>query len=276
MKILLILIAILIFNHVDAQDKITKKNGEDVNAKVIEIGTKEVKFKKSDNIDGPLYTIPVEDLIKIEFANGQKEIFKATSNELKPIETKRIESENNIENVLATQQVYFYGYDFSHFQLSDNKRIGQDIKKYIIKLNGMLQEHIPEKKLKKWLKKDLITYNFNPTMNLNKKIRNEDIVSAYKNNLAKDSIQFMIDRYITTEKSGIAYVVIFECFDNASKSVSAYSVFFDIASKNIILLDYVSVHDRNSFNKIADWNPVAISSVRQLTKKYIDLLPIEK
>jgi hypothetical protein len=179
------------------------------------------------------------------------------------------QTEYSSENdVFSSKNIIFYGFDFTGFQLSDPKRMGQDLKKYVLSLTGFLIERLPEKKLQVWLNKDIIIYNLNPTLLLNKKINNEDIASPVKHNIAKDSIQTFIDKYAIIDKEGIGYVIIYECFDNASKRVSAYSVFFDISTRKILVLEHVIVHDHNSFNKLLDWNAPAFSAIKRLTENY--------
>ncbi len=58
-----------------SQDLITKRSGEDIKAKIIEIGLNEVKYKRFDNPDGPLIIISKEEILIIRYENGQKEIF---------------------------------------------------------------------------------------------------------------------------------------------------------------------------------------------------------
>lgn len=72
----LILLAI-IFNVTlsFSQDIITTKTGEDILAKITEISNSEVKYKKFDNLDGPLYTMLKSDILMIRYENGSKEIF---------------------------------------------------------------------------------------------------------------------------------------------------------------------------------------------------------
>lgn len=60
----------------NAQDLITKRNGDEIKAKVIEVGTDEVKFKKFDNIDGPLFVVAKSEIIFIKYENGSKEVFE--------------------------------------------------------------------------------------------------------------------------------------------------------------------------------------------------------
>lgn len=82
----LIVIAVALFFSVTlfAQDQIIKRNGQVVKAKVIEVGTSEIKYKLPDNIDGPLYAIDKNTVTKIIYENGHVDNFttdfKDTSN----------------------------------------------------------------------------------------------------------------------------------------------------------------------------------------------------
>lgn len=57
------------------QDIITKKNGEDIISKVIELTLNEIKFKKWDNQEGPLISLAKKDILMIRYQNGTKDIF---------------------------------------------------------------------------------------------------------------------------------------------------------------------------------------------------------
>ena len=58
------------------QDVVTKKDGEELKTKIIEVGVSEVKYKKFDNLEGPIYSIPKKEVALIKFENGTEEIFK--------------------------------------------------------------------------------------------------------------------------------------------------------------------------------------------------------
>jgi hypothetical protein len=62
-----------------AQDVITKKTGEDIQAKVLEIGLTEVRYKNFDNQGGPTIVILKSDILIIRYENGTKDIFKEDS-----------------------------------------------------------------------------------------------------------------------------------------------------------------------------------------------------
>jgi len=59
-----------------SQDVITKKSGEDINAKVLEVTSTEIKYKKFDNQTGPTISILKSDVFMIKYENGTKDVFK--------------------------------------------------------------------------------------------------------------------------------------------------------------------------------------------------------
>jgi len=58
-----------------AQDVITLKNGNDLQALVQEIGETDIKYKKVDNPNGPNYTLKKSEILMIKYANGSKDVF---------------------------------------------------------------------------------------------------------------------------------------------------------------------------------------------------------
>ncbi len=74
-KITLLAVVLCCIQFVFAQDKIYRKNGQTVNCKVIEIGTETVKYKPTDNPNGPDYSIDKSRIKKIVFEGGKEETF---------------------------------------------------------------------------------------------------------------------------------------------------------------------------------------------------------
>jgi sRNA-binding protein len=62
----------------NAQDIITKVNGEEINAKVLEINANEVKYRKLGNETGPIYTLSKSEIFMIKYGNGDKDVFVKT------------------------------------------------------------------------------------------------------------------------------------------------------------------------------------------------------
>jgi hypothetical protein len=79
-KLLFILFGILFVNYLSAQDLIIKKNGDEINAKVQEIGVNEIKYKKIGNLEGPVFTLLKSEVFMVKFENGTKEVFNDAPN----------------------------------------------------------------------------------------------------------------------------------------------------------------------------------------------------
>jgi hypothetical protein len=58
----------------NAQDIITKKNGQEVQAKVLELTPDLVIYKRTDNPDGPTVSVYKQEVFMIKYANGVKDI----------------------------------------------------------------------------------------------------------------------------------------------------------------------------------------------------------
>lgn len=74
-KFLFVLLCTLSFSAVSAQDIIMKKNADEIRAKVTEVGSTEIKYRRWDNLDGPIYTISVNDVFVIKYENGTTDKF---------------------------------------------------------------------------------------------------------------------------------------------------------------------------------------------------------
>ena len=66
-------------SYFDGCDVIVLKSGEEINAKVTEIGTSEIKYKKCDNPDGPLYTVSKSEVFMIKYSNGTKDMINSAN-----------------------------------------------------------------------------------------------------------------------------------------------------------------------------------------------------
>lgn len=77
MKNLLLSLAFLLSLGVVAQDTIYTRKGEVIPAKVQEVGTTDIKYRKPSNPEGPLYVISKEDVALIEYNNGSKDVFQS-------------------------------------------------------------------------------------------------------------------------------------------------------------------------------------------------------
>lgn len=74
-KLLLSLSCLLISLCVYCQDIIVKKNTDELQVKILEVGINEIKYKNWNNQEGPTYVINKSDIFMIKYANGDKESF---------------------------------------------------------------------------------------------------------------------------------------------------------------------------------------------------------
>lgn len=85
-----------------AQDYITLKSGEEIKSKVTEITSNEIKYKKFDNLDGPIISIDKSTVFMIKYKNGTKDIINPikdntqTDNQIKDSkDNKAVDSKDN-------------------------------------------------------------------------------------------------------------------------------------------------------------------------------------
>ena len=57
-----------------AQDNIILKNGTEIPAKVLEVSSGQIKYRRQDFPDGPIYSTGTTDVLLINYANGVKDI----------------------------------------------------------------------------------------------------------------------------------------------------------------------------------------------------------
>lgn len=73
--ILLLVIGVFFTSNLKAQDTIVKTNGEIISAKISEVGTNAITYKKTDLIDGPTFVDYKTDILYVKYSNGKKQIF---------------------------------------------------------------------------------------------------------------------------------------------------------------------------------------------------------
>lgn len=120
-RIAFILLFISAISSGFSQDTIFKRNNDTIIAKVLEINSTEVKYKKFNFQDGPVY---VEEKLNIEiiiFSNGMKQTFEKQKPE--PIKNEQPVYSKPIDNTIADHRM-FYVYQF--------RKINQQEMQYIV------------------------------------------------------------------------------------------------------------------------------------------------
>lgn len=100
-KILFIILTLCLFTTaIFSQDIITKKTGEDISAKITEVSQTEIKYKRYDNLEGPIFSILKSEVLMIRYENGTKDIFN--DNTQQQMKTNTTELSN------PSQEIYKY------------------------------------------------------------------------------------------------------------------------------------------------------------------------
>lgn len=77
--------ALLLITPSFSQDVITKKSGDEIEAKILKVGSNEVEYKRFDNLDGPIFIMLKSDIATIRYQNGTEDDFQ--EDEKQPVNT---------------------------------------------------------------------------------------------------------------------------------------------------------------------------------------------
>ena len=102
-NILLIILFICSSSIIKAQDTLSTRSGESIIAKVLEVTTNEVKYKKFDNLNGPNIIILKSDLLQIRYENGTKDDF---NNIIKKEDTNNAAIDEAVQGKNDAQRFY--------------------------------------------------------------------------------------------------------------------------------------------------------------------------
>lgn len=128
MKKLFFILLLLTSTCAFAQDKIITRNSSVIEAKVIEIGSDVIKYKRFSNQNGPLYSIPKKDVYTIWYENGEEEkIDNPTPTTQEPQETVE-EHRLNAGTQIPIQNINYVRASDLKVGQSVNFRTARDIK----------------------------------------------------------------------------------------------------------------------------------------------------
>lgn len=87
---------------VSAQDVIFLSENDSVVAKVISVGTSEITYQKWSNLQCPTYSMSINQIAAIRYANGTYDFFK---NQTVPVVT----NQSNVSSLIRSGNTYMYG-----------------------------------------------------------------------------------------------------------------------------------------------------------------------
>jgi hypothetical protein len=117
LKISMILLLIVVVflgtrNSLVAQDIIILKNGDEIKSLVTEIGTDLIKYRKFENLNGPIYTLEKDRVFMIKYENGTKDVFNTsveTTRETNLKKEPQITSFSSLEPLRSNGMKVFQG-----------------------------------------------------------------------------------------------------------------------------------------------------------------------
>jgi hypothetical protein len=175
---------------------------------------------------------------------------------------------NNTEqfNLSDVQKIHFYGYDATLSKITDPKRSGQNLAGYMLELVANTSTQVTEKKMSNWLGLNNVDFHLNTTYESNKILNSEKLFYPNYSNrqeITRDSLRKIIENYEISEKEGTGLVIMYEFLSKDRKSVSGYGCFFDIKTKQIVLLASIEAKDGNSYRSFRDFWVPAIELVKK-------------
>lgn len=104
LSVLVLSATLLTCRTAKAQDTIVKTNGDRIPAKITEVGTNAVTYKKWDQIDGPNFVDFKTDIRYVRYSNGQKQAF---NNKEEVINAVKAPASTGIENNPGKNRIEF-------------------------------------------------------------------------------------------------------------------------------------------------------------------------
>ncbi|MCE5320651.1 MAG: hypothetical protein LLF93_06075 [Bacteroidales bacterium] len=152
-------------------------------------------------------------------------------------ENRGIEYKYNIEAVLNSPGVVWYGNDVSHSRMLDFKKFEEG--EVILKANmpGILAEleyKYNEEFMKRNSKKEKVIFDMVSIQDLYKTILEpKEFIISRPYEMTIDDVKSIVANYKLPQKEGLGLVVIVEMFHKPERYVTGYVTFFDIASREV-------------------------------------------
>lgn len=250
----LLLLFLLITRFSFCQDIISTKDGKIIESKVLRIDIDVVIYKNFNNLNGPEYTISKKDIIKIEYENGVSEIFKRVKKEYKkdpeldkykvePRDEKFIlwEYQFNIQEVISSPSIYYYGLDMSNLILVNGEKAYQDqeLRHYIPAWVAKFEEEKVSKpmKLAKKFEKDNIQLVQNQIQNEERyNLVDEDWIRPNSRDIPIEQVKDIVEslKNNISEKEGVGFIMIMDSFNKPENRVRGICTFFNISTGELL------------------------------------------
>lgn len=279
MKNIFFLALLLLAEVCFSQDIIILKDGDEIEAKVTEILTENIKYKRATNLTGPTYTIPKSKVFMIRYESGDKDVFDTEgsySDDLYKIKTRKTAETSSAfvppttfiydpeigepfcqirkqmggrvfgqrgNEIFYRQDIVFYGFDMTYLKLSNKGKVGDGIiiaPKYLPAWNETLTDDLlPIQKISDWMGKSSIFVGNSVFDNYNTSDLQNFVVSS-NYCIPFEDLQKIVRSYVLREKEGLGMVINLENFNKEREYALIYVTFFDIKTREILFAAEVS------------------------------------
>lgn len=189
MKKIFLLLTLISTLAIYSQDVIILTDGDEIKAKVTEILSNDIKYKKASNLTGPTYTIAKSKVFMIRYQSGDKDVFGNTAEKKSDYSNTSVKNtvkwgnpERFVYNstigdqycqikkqtggkiygdrgneVYYRSDIIFYGFDLTYCKLTNKGKIGDGIlivPQYYEEWNDILsRDMLPVSKISSWMNK---------------------------------------------------------------------------------------------------------------------------
>lgn len=147
MKKLIFLLTMCVVFNLSAQDIIVKRNGDELQCRILEVSKNEVKYKRWVNLDGPAFSEKKSDIFMIKYENGEKDVIAHSSPTSEPSAIS-----TNANDVDSYEYIYEEPTPISHTYLKYTTKGKRE--SGLIKWGNML----PEEQAKSMLNHDWLDF----------------------------------------------------------------------------------------------------------------------
>ena len=93
------------FCSLSAQDIIITNDAKKIDAKILEVSKSEIKYKESDNLEGPTFILEVSDISSIVYSNGKVVLYNSNEEKNKAVQISKSEvTEETVNNEQETSK----------------------------------------------------------------------------------------------------------------------------------------------------------------------------
>lgn len=167
-------------------------------------------------------------------------------------------------NIKTIREVNFYGVDFSLASAPDVEEVPKRFKSGIVKINDLLFREVQKFNFQKYMRKQILAYNFAVTDSNNANIDAEQLTSrTVRKAISEADIREIIAPLSTDNQGTTGLVFIAETLSKTRQEGTFHVVFFDEATKDIIYSRKVTGKSRG-FGVRNYW----ASSIHNILKKW--------